>query len=93
MSGVNLREMDPRGLFDDSFRIKGVTERECRSIFLDWAIGVPAEQDARSWVKLIHAYYRTRFPLHPMTKILAEGLGKATNARGRGRRTAKPRPG
>jgi len=85
--------MDPRGLFNDSYAIEGITERECRSIFLDWVIGVPAGQDVRSCVKMIHAHYRPRFPFHPMTKILAEGLGKAAHARRRGGKAGKRRPG
>ncbi len=96
---MELKEMDPRGLFGDSYRIEGITEGECRSIFLDWAIGVPVAEDAKRWLGRLYAHYQPLFPDHPMTKVLAEGLEQAATARrrggrdGRAMRQAAARPG
>ncbi len=90
---MNLQQMDPRGLFKDSYRIEGITGGECRSIFLDWAIGVPADRDEKVWLKEIHAYYQPLFPDHPMTRVLTEGLGTAGKARRRGGRSGRVPPG
>ena len=37
--------LDPRGLIRESYRIEGITEAECRSIFMDWALGTPVDAD------------------------------------------------
>ena len=36
---------DPRGLILESYRIEGITEGQCRSIFLDWALGIQLGED------------------------------------------------
>jgi len=30
---------DPRGLIREAYKIDGITASQCRSIFLDWALG------------------------------------------------------
>lgn len=86
---MNLKEMDKRELFLDSYRIEGITEGECRSIFLDWAIGIPSGQDPKPWLKLIYAHYQPQFPDHPMTKVLHESLGEAERTGRRGGRAGR----
>jgi hypothetical protein len=34
--------LDPKGLIREAFRIDGITDAECRSIFVDWALSVQA---------------------------------------------------
>ena len=41
-------EIDPRGLIYESYRIEGIRIEECRSIFLDWAMGLPPGADMRA---------------------------------------------
>ena len=36
---------DPKGLVREAYAIPGVTEPECRSIFLDWALSLPDGAD------------------------------------------------
>ena len=36
---------DHKGLIREAYRIDGITLPECRSIFLDWALSLPAERD------------------------------------------------
>ena len=86
---MNLKEMDSRELFEDSYKIEGITEGECRSIFLDWAIGIPAGQEHKPWLELIHGHYQPKFPEHPMTKVLSESLGQAKHTGRRGGRSGR----
>ncbi len=82
-----LSEIDPRGLIADAYAIDGISEPECRSIFLDWAIGVPRDIEAAGLVPLLLAHYGEKDPDHPMSRVLAEGLGRsAAPARRGGRR-------
>ncbi|MBT8459927.1 MAG: hypothetical protein HKP37_03855 [Boseongicola sp.] len=83
---------DPRGLIYESFRIDGIQESECRSIFLDWAIGVPIGQDSTAYVRMLLARFGAEYPDHPMTVVLKEALNPPAT-RGRrggasGRRTS-----
>lgn len=86
---MRLKDMDKRELFEDSYRIDGITEGECRSIFLDWAIGIPAGQDPKPWLRLIHAHYQPMYPDHPMTKVLSESLGEVAKTGRRGGRAGR----
>lgn len=86
---MDLKQIDPRGLFTDSYDIEGITEGECRSIFLDWAIGVPAGQDARDWIKKVLSHFGPLHPAHPMTKVLTEGMGDAPGSGRRGGRSSR----
>lgn len=80
---------DPRGLIRESYRIEGITLGECRSIFLDWAISVPAGDDSAVHVAQLISRYGAAAPDHPMTAVLKEALqpaartGRRGGARGR----------
>ncbi|MDA7429053.1 hypothetical protein PGB28_11345 [Primorskyibacter aestuariivivens] len=74
--------LDPRGLILESYRIEGITEGECRSIFLDWALSFEGEM--RSGIVAMLERYGGTHPDHPMTKVLQEGLAKAEAPRRRG---------
>ena len=86
---TDLKTMDPRTLFEDSYRIEGITEGECRSIFLDWAIGIPAGQDPKPWLAEILAHYQPLNPDHPMTRVLIASLEEPATPRRRGGRAAR----
>ncbi|SMX22441.1 hypothetical protein [Boseongicola aestuarii] len=73
---------DPRGLIYESFRIDGIGEPECRSIFLDWAIGVPLGEDSSALVRKLLGRFGAEYPDHPMTSVLTEALNPPA-ARGR----------
>ncbi|MGI9390705.1 MAG: hypothetical protein ACR2O1_11665 [Boseongicola sp.] len=74
---------DPRGLIHESYRIKDIGEAECRSIFLDWAIGVPIGEDSAGYVRKLFAQYAAQHPDHPMTTVLHAALNEPER---RGRR-------
>ncbi len=66
--------LDPKGLIGDSYRIEAITASECRSIFLDWALSLPAGQDPRAALRVLLARHGADAPDHPMTEVLRAGL-------------------
>lgn len=74
---------DPRGLIFESYRIEGIVIEECRSIFLDWAMGIPLGEDMRPHLEILMAEYGSVNPDHPMTKVIREGLEKTAAPRQR----------
>jgi hypothetical protein len=79
-------DIDARGLIQEAYRIEGITEAECRSIFLDWAIGLEGGAGPAELERLL-AHYGPSHPAHPMTAILREGLEREPRPkrrRGRG---------
>ena len=79
---------DPRGLIREAFRIDGITEAECRSIFLDWAIGVPAGDDTKNYIRDLLERHSAAGP-HPMITVLEAGLAEPTVQGRRGGRRGR----
>jgi hypothetical protein len=77
---------DPRGLIHEAYRMD-LGPADCRTVFLDWALGLDGAGPAE--IAALLAHYGPRHPAHPMTAVLREGLERAAPARRRGRR---PRP-
>ena len=75
---------DPKGLIHESYRIEGITLAECRSIFLDWALSLPAERETGEAIRLLLDRHGTAAPDHPMTSVLQEGRTTMTTPRRRG---------
>ena len=80
---------DPRGLIFESYRIDGIHLEECRSIFFDWALGLPLGTDVAAALRDLLQHYGDKHPDHPMTSVLTEGLGKAVEPKRRGGRAAR----
>ena len=80
---------DPRELIAEAYRMEGIVEAECRSILLDWALGRGALEGSDEGLRALHARYAPRFPDHPMTRVLAEGLGAPAGGGRRGGRRAR----
>jgi hypothetical protein len=76
---------DPKGLIRESYRMDGISDAECRSILIDWALSLPDDQDQQTALAAQLACYGAANPDHPMTALLREGLGRAPASR-RGRR-------
>ncbi|HVH03119.1 MAG TPA: hypothetical protein VM891_09285 [Amaricoccus sp.] len=74
---------DPRGLMREAYRMR-LTPGECRSIFLDWVLGLP-EGDGRAEIAAVLARYGPAQPDHPMTAVLRQGLDAPPRPRRRGR--------
>ena len=84
-------ENDPKGLISEAYKIEGITDGECRSIFLDWALGVPIEKDTQAVIRKLLLLYEVAAPEHPMTSTLREGLKNVSNPRRRGGWRSRPR--
>lgn len=85
--GQNIH--DPRGLIYESYRMDGITSPECRSIFFDWALGLPLGSDMRAAIQSFLVAYGNDAPEHPMTQVLRDGLEKAQEPKRRGGRAAR----
>ncbi len=83
--------LDPRGLIAEAYRIDGIGPGECRSIFLDWALSAPAEQDMQEALAALLARHAPEHPDHPMTAVLREGQTQGTAPRRRGGWRSRPR--
>jgi hypothetical protein len=77
-------EADPKGLIREAYRIEGITEADCRSIFLDWALGMPPDADMSAQLRLLLDAHGQAAPDHPMTGVLRAGLEKGETPRRRG---------
>jgi len=77
---------DPKGLIRESYRIDGITDAECRSILIDWALSLPDGQDQKTALSEQLALNAAQNPDHPMTALLREGLEAAPQRSGRRKR-------
>lgn len=86
---TDLKAIDPRGLFKDSYSIDGIVLEQCRSIFMDWALGSDLK-DPKADMQTLLDYYGPNNPDHPMTQVLREGVagnkGQSDGRRRIGRR-------
>jgi hypothetical protein len=81
---MNKDPLDHKNLIREAYNIEGIAKPECRSIFLDWALSLPAGQDSRDAIKAMLDKYSESHPVHPMTEVLSEGLEAAKAPRRRG---------
>lgn len=82
-------DVDPRGLIFEAYRME-LGPEDCRSIFLDWALGLE-EGAGPAEVAILLECYGAANPGHPMTAVLREGLERPAS-RPRRRRAAPPAP-
>lgn len=75
---------DPKGLIFEAYRIEGITKEECRTIFLDWALSLPLEQDTSVVLKRLIERHAVEAPDHPMNEVMREGLTGMAGPRRRG---------
>lgn len=88
---LSLAELDHKQLIREAYRINGITASQCRSIFLDWALSLPAGQDSHAAIKQLLAHYSAEAPDHPMSEVLQLGLAEMGQPRRRGGWRARPR--
>jgi hypothetical protein len=69
-------ECDPRGLIYEAYRME-IGEQECRTIFLDWALGTELGTVMPTMLEELLAEYAVDAPDHAMTAVLRGGLEKA----------------
>lgn len=74
---------DPKGLIFEAYRIEGITQQECRVIFLDWALSLPPKRETPAALRGLMSLYGAD-SAHPMTQVLAEGLHSIATPQRRG---------
>ncbi len=79
---------DPKGLIRESFNIEGISDAECRSIFVDWALSMTGDDNRPAIERLVDRYGKDNAG-HPMLSVLAEGLETPPPAKRRGGRRAR----
>tara|TARA_B100000900_G_C20336732_1_gene616465 strand:+ start:418 stop:684 length:267 start_codon:yes stop_codon:yes gene_type:complete len=70
----NYHHNDERGLIYESYKIDNISDSDCRSIFLDWLLGLDEKLDPILEIKNLYQMYSDEFKNHPMTLILREGI-------------------
>ena len=84
---------DPKGLIAESFEIDGITPADCRTIFLDWALSLPADLPADRALRRLLSRHQDKPRDHPMQTVLREALASAPVPRRRGGWAARHRDG
>jgi hypothetical protein len=77
---------DPKGLVREAYAIPGITSAECRSIFLDWALSLPAGADP---LPSVRALLDRHGGGHPMSDVLRAALDAPSTPRRRGGRAGR----
>ena len=83
--------LDPKALIYEAFRIEGITEEQCRSIFLDWALSLPGDLDTKLAIRTLLEQHAEKAPDHPMGEILRQGLTSMASPKRRGGWRSRPR--
>lgn len=86
---AHLKQADPKGLVRESYAIEGITLEECRSIFIDWALSLPADADTLACLAVVVSHYATPLPDHPMSSVLRDAADKTDAPTRRGGRAAR----
>ena len=67
---------DEKGLIFEAYNIENIDSSSCRVIFFDWLISLDQSINQGEAITELLKAYSARFPNHPMTKLLLEGLNK-----------------
>ena len=76
---------DEKGLIFEAYNIEDIDMSSCRVIFFDWLISLDQSINQREAVTELLKAYKSRFPNHPMTQLLIEGLNQNLGIRPRRR--------
>lgn len=75
---TDTHPMDPRGLIREAYRMEGLSKADCRSIFLDWALGLQDPSKGAEAAGTLLAFYADQPADHPMSQVLREGSERMT---------------
>ncbi|MBJ3761758.1 glutamine-synthetase adenylyltransferase [Maribius pontilimi] len=81
--------VDPKGLIREAFRIDGIGLSECRSIFVDWALSLPADMPPMRGIKALLSRHQGDPLDHPMQQVLRDGLDAPPEPKRRGGRAGR----
>ena len=76
---------DEKGLIFEAYNIENIDSSSCRVIFFDWLISLGQSINQGEAITELLKAYSSRFPNHPMTGLLMEGLKKNWKIRRRKR--------
>ena len=76
---------DEKGLIFEAYNIKNIDPSSCRVVFFDWLISLDQSINQGEAITELLKTYSSRFPNHPMTELLIEGLKKNWKIRQRKR--------
>lgn len=88
---LTLAELDHKNLIREAYRIEGINESQCRSIFLDWALSLPVGIENRAAIEALLQHYASEPKDHPMSAVLRQGLEEMVKPRRRGGWRSRPR--
>ena len=88
---MTLDQIDKTGLIREAYKIEGVSQSECRSIFIDWALKLPPGISSVNAIRILLAEYANAAGAedHPMTEVLKAGLNSPPTPRRRGGRKGR----
>ena len=69
-------DCDEKGLIFEAYNIENIDSSSCRVIFFDWLISLDQSINQGEAINDLLKAYSARFPNHPMTELLMEGLKK-----------------
>ena len=64
---------DEKGLIFEAYNIENIDPSSCRVILFDWLISLDQSINSSHAITELLKVYSSRFPNHPMTKLLIEG--------------------
>jgi hypothetical protein len=76
-------DIDERGMIHEAYLIEGITEQDCRTIFLDWAMFAPENTPVAEQLERFLQVYGAENPDHPMTRVIRQGLDQSNRKTGR----------
>ncbi len=76
---------DEKGLIFEAYNIENIDSSSCRTIFFDWIFSLDQSINQGKAITDLLKAYSSRFPNHPMTELLMEGLKKTWKIRQRRR--------
>ena len=90
---IERSDFDVKNLMHEAFRIEGITEPECRSIFMDWALSRADTPPVAAAISGLIAHYGPSHPQgHPMLNVLKQGQVPMSTPRRRGGARSRSRP-
>lgn len=76
--------LDKSKVIREAYLIDGIKLEDCRSIFLEWLLGLPDDLDAAAAAGTMLNHHASQPADHPMTKVLREAVDGQARARRRG---------
>lgn len=80
----DAHELDRTKVIREAYRIDGIGLADCRSIFLEWLLGLPDDQSAAKAAQTLLTHHADQPLDHPMTVVLREAVEGRAKARRRG---------